>query len=68
MQWSCVRCIVFENMEKKSKLNLILLVRTEIFFYIGLIAKMLLAILFIDSPGISLIGMIFYSSLIIVNW
>ena len=39
--------------------------------YIGLIPKMLLAIvlrLFLNSPGISLIALILYSSLIIVNW
>ena len=39
--------------------------------YIGLIPKMLLAILhrpFINSSGISLIALILYSSLIIVNW
>ena len=39
--------------------------------YLGLIPKMLLAILhrlFIISPGISLITLILYSSLIIVNW
>ena len=38
--------------------------------YLGLIPKMLLAILhrpFIISPGISLIALILYSSLIIVN-
>ena len=35
--------------------------------YVGLISKMLLAILFIDPLGISLIAMILYSSLIIVN-
>ena len=42
--------------------------------YIGLISKMLLAQyssptrLFIDSSGISIIALILYSSLIIVNW
>ena len=38
--------------------------------YIGLIPKMLLAILlrpFLNSPGISLVALILYSSLIIVN-
>ena len=60
---------VFKNIKScKSSLGN----KVDIFVqsYIGLIPKMLLAILhrpFINSPGISLIALILYSSLIIVN-